>query len=531
MPLAPSRYTADSLQPYSQSQVDLRPLPALRPSSPLFDFPTHSSIFTPLNDTPSPRRRTQQHRRSRSFSALSPSKTLASGLSHSPSLRVSTAPTYDPFANLNAGRDAAAAQPWRSQRTWQALHSPTLKPAVVRERPYYGEAGWRGNGAFFAGSQTNLATVKSANRAQTKALEDQGSINTPRTSRTSLKGSPSVPTRQSSLRLPRRISAAPIDWSSPSRRPSLNTSNSSRTNSCASPVSPSRRSSEHTVTSEETCHSHICTPITETPDPAYRVPSIVEAPSTPQRSSEPSPHNDSDDEDALLPPLTPKSILKSPSRSSSFAQLPVAGSTPIPWGQRGSSPHQSLSRSTTPAPPPTPQTPAPATRSRSGSVSRAKSSVPHRALPRPPPDVPNSPELDFSTFKPIFPTGQSSQKLQAAIEASRAIPRSTSQASLPRRRERSGSVLTHESSESKDSSASVRVMTPRTDATMLPEHEHHTGDIESVSALPSPNKRAGMMFARTPSPRKPSIGGRGLSSAGSSMSLASVKSVERGGWL
>ena len=185
------------------------------------------------------------------------------------------------------------------------------------------------------------------------------------------------------------------------------------------------RSSQHTVTSSEE-YTQLCTPITEAHELEPPI-SPLSVGSTPliastlhsepglvvveSESSEIDP--DAEEMDMLLPPLTPKSILKNPSRNGSFASVSTPGddTPPIPWGIRGTP--GASPRSMTPVSirsnrrPVTP--PRSRSRSRSGSTSTSISHspkrttnnygyAPKRALPRPPPEnVPDSPESEFNS--------------------------------------------------------------------------------------------------------------------------------------
>ena len=249
----------------SQSQVDLLPLPDLRPNSPLFAISSHSA-YKPLGSSSTVSHDTARkaHRRSRSFSAFSsPQPSSSKSLAHPsfqrkyPSQKTLGSPETireDPFVHLDGGRDpipltdaedTPVIQPWRSQETWQALHSPTTpqNPRRPQIRPYEG-SGWRskGGGGFFASipiterelprsrttspqkqhnefaqSSTSQADEpKQGEQLEPQELESAATVTSPtvrtsilsKTSKSSsgssLRYSPSIPSRNSSLRIPRR---------------------------------------------------------------------------------------------------------------------------------------------------------------------------------------------------------------------------------------------------------------------------------------------------------------------------------------
>ncbi|ORX36739.1 hypothetical protein BD324DRAFT_464506 [Kockovaella imperatae] len=548
-----------------QPPASISPLPPLRPASPLF----HKQVdgFITLNDRPvvAPKPRQNHHRRSRSFSSLSPSKISVHGIR-----------TPEPFPSIVADRDTSSTlfdhpvnQPWRSHATWKALHSPTIKPSPPpKSRRPYGDSGWRGNGTggFFAGG--NTAFPKQATDDSGRMTSRPTVLGTPEAEIrfNSFEMAPAIPRRQSSLRSSSR-SYSPLSTVSPTlsfnKYDSPGSFHSESGSSNRDPVTPavlaSRRSSEHTITSEETCQSQIDTPTLDRHHQPFEIPTIVKAPSTPVRSAtEPSYHDhhhqhyrqESDGESCtLLPPLTPRSILKPSSRSFSFANVKSAaddqmrGTLPIPWGRRGTCPI--ITPSASPIPSLSGQNDSTAS-----TTARLRSRAPQRPLPRPPPDnVPDSPENDIVRTEPVVMDFEaSSSRLRAAMDQRAMYEPAICTSGFygqwtSRFRDRSGSNVTQKSCDSGISEPSLRVVTPRQDSTEFAclgqpnPARRQNGDGELASGGLSPNKRAGIIVL--PGVEGPDFGARSPTEFGvrlinpshSLRSMSSIKSVERGGWL
>lgn len=133
--------------------ANIQPLPTFHSGLPLLE---PSPRFTATTN----RAINQSHRRSRSFSALTP-----------PSRDFASSPNRDSsFSRSSQYSGVSVDQPWRSQDTWRALHAP---PSVPRGEGYgglthpsalpSGSGGWRsraGEGFFAMGNKTPKARRK-----------------------------------------------------------------------------------------------------------------------------------------------------------------------------------------------------------------------------------------------------------------------------------------------------------------------------------------------------------------------------------
>ena len=439
-------------------------LARLRPSSPLFDS---SAILEPLPPLPShlqsfnleskPRlNATRQHRRSRSFSALTSSR-LASVASStvlvSPHTSQYNTPLPSPklYSSLGLGNETPqgrrrsrdlesfeieakwADQPWRSQHTWAALCSPTIapktptmgSPMATLTTPCAlptGTPGWRGKGVgggFFAGAigmedEKTVNQLQDVGRARKKTETKVVGTSAPSEVNALYTSSPPMTQRSTVLAHQRdhpELFTSDIDR--PASSASLTTSSEGNHYSGAATALLRRLKSEREAQlglspnlglGLEVRVSHL-----REPEPTSVLNMSLKR-STSHRVTESIDTIASDD--SILPPLLPSSS-KGPYHSSSFASLGNSAnqdnvdgtslaSSPVPWGRnvrierRGTSPTTSKITITSTR---EQDAKAPILPPRRPSVGQTHTTIPalptRRSLPPVPPS-PRSPELGHS---------------------------------------------------------------------------------------------------------------------------------------
>jgi hypothetical protein len=433
-------------------------LPDFRPSSPLFDS---SAILEPLPPLPShlqsfnleskPRlNATRQHRRSRSFSALTSSR-LASVASStvlvSPHTSQYNTPLPSPklYSSLGLGNETPqgrrrsrdlesfeieakwADQPWRSQHTWAALCSPTIAPKTpTMGSPLStlttpcalptGTPGWRGKGVgggFFAGAigmedEKTVNQLQDVGRARKKTETKVVGTSAPSEVDAHYTSSPSM-TQLPTISKPHfdRSALFSADMDRPESSASPTTSSEGNHYSGAATALLRRLKSEREAQlgpspnlglGLEVSVSHL-----REPEPTSVLNMSLKR-STSHRVTESIDTIASDD--SILPPLLPNSS-KGPYHSSSFASLGKSAnqenvdgtslaSSPVPWGRNVQSERTSTSSTTSKIAAQVLEAKAPILPPRRPSVGQAHTtftaSPPRRSLPPVPPS-PRSPEL------------------------------------------------------------------------------------------------------------------------------------------